>query len=922
MSNDTYDSSVEKYFSNILEDYFLSDNQFSEFIEELKKIKTEKIITVLKQVDSFIRYDNLIEKICTECQLNTENNDYKIIIQLILNKSFNNCNSTENCISIKEGRVRVKNITENEEKVNVRIEKIISTMNQKLKKLKENPQEILLDTIVNKITHSSANQTTKIIIGKNIAVVSNGVIPKKIYDKVLTDLKCITAKAFTNYYTYLSNNTAIFYDSNGHKYKFPINSIHFLGLLDNPDSLLRRDSIKKSLDSHSLEETQAQLNKPNLPLPSIQKVKHRRLMRLNDKVQNIPGNINDIGLNELAEIMKKIKEAQTELSQIMNDDRTSFQIEVLTWLMIKGNEAQGNERDIIQVYENDIISVIKNNAYRFSYKFKSLFDNNRQTETEEERKKIIKIVQCKVYNGFIRSSIKEKFTYIEQVQEYLMNLSIQCSLKLYNLIYGKDANKNNVDYKKYIDYFGLSKILIEDLINNNELHQELKSYNTWINFFKVFDKLKKLCNFNYVLDVNKIYITDSRNDKRSNICEMEALGELLLSYFEVGQNQQNLDFIGKFFSIQESKEKYAISSKKNNYEIILGLCENIPQKSNVLAKTHIEVKEKYDMDSQNTDNYLISALYNNKVILRFASSISVKNKANQDSNLQGFLNILKELYGNSKETSNDIKAIDEESIESILEWINYSNKEDIEKFVGADNLNEKQLTQIKLAFSIQMYEQLKKINPSSETYLDNIINSNKEIFDKLSSENNNLNDVLFEFYEQSELNIVELLPSWLITKILSVISIKMQNQQIPDNSVKKEKNQENERVKSIDELKKIIIDDRLSEVIKTIDSYVYCNPSYHVPYSERCSPSTIYYHDELSEIDKIILNNIIKMYINDIKDEVENNILENNKEKDALLNEAYEKIINYLNELERLHPYIKEKFGVNSDELEQSRLKR
>lgn len=712
----TYDSSIEKLYEELFE---IPQNTSSEARVEIEKqlrkayffntedvsthepyarniiIEIGKLFNDETQLLNIEEVKNKLKENGLENISNLKEDLVKMVLEYLVTNNIlekNNGNYTKNTQKRSAKTVEQKCTTfqlENYLVFELAFEKIQSENSPSLEEMKSK----LISKIIDDITHVSASSNSEQIKIRNIEVsslikVDKVFVPKYIYEKLMLKLPQIISQAFSNYYMYLSNNNVEFYDSYNRKYQFPINLIHVLGLknelFETDQKIVERLSEIASKPEAEKNEILKKKDAPKFNLMNTLRTKKKGIKELNKNIKRIQ-QLDKEAPTSLEDRIKKLKEAQKALSQIMNDKRQSSQIEVLCWLL--SSEEPSN------INTDRIEEVIKNNSYRFSFEFKNLFDSSKTLTDKEQKQKneIVSIVLSKINTPSIINSIKSKYEYLKEAQEYLMYLSTKYSLEIVTSV---DKSKwKNEEYfgdkgKEGLGYFGLSKIVIEDVLENK--YKQDESFNSSINLFKVFDKLNYLCNFNYVLDVNKIYITDFQKNEMSIICEMDALNELLLGYFE----SLNEEGIATFYSIENSEDKYTIPSKENDSEIILGLCKT-DKLSNTITQTHKEAKKAYP-----TAEKLITALKDGKVILRYATSFAVKGNYSQDTTIQDKLDKLH--YNKARVlTEYENLLINIEGIESTLEWVNDLTIDELKGFVGLEPTT-KELQEIKLLFSIQL----------------------------------------------------------------------------------------------------------------------------------------------------------------------------------------------------------------------------
>ena len=546
----------------------------------------------------------------------------------------------------------------------------------------------LLNGIIKKLTYHSASDLTEIFIEQDVVYVSDLIIPKSIYNKMLKELPQIIKQAFSNYYMYLSSNNVEFYDSNNRKYQFPINNIHVLGLTAN---FFKNESNIELAKGLVLQHNSSLNLYEVLDLP-IEEIHELRKIELDDLILSrntkISSDMTET-INKMIENIKLLKQTQKRISDLMIKKDEDSQMELLSWLIYRELEKNLTEKEKREIkfmsfdtmYINPqykerinkiISSIFEKELYRFDKKFvdtvKEWFLLNGVEMYQLSRDRKVHLFDFyikfdKIYTKR-KKSITTKYNYLQNIQDYLISLSQNYSQLIISLtpadvihvepfknftstsISKQDIREYFFEEKEYsssesglgMGYFGLAQAAISKTLT--EVYTQ-DNFNSPINLFKIFDKLSYLCCFNYLLDVNKIYISDQQKIKIEGnnadqpdtaiIIEMEALNELLLGYFE----QINKDGVAKFFSVENSADTFVIPSAYRNSEIILGLCQTkehtkdentikIPT-SNIITQKHNEAKEKYRSGKE-----LIKALKQGEVILRYATSFDVKGNFSQE----------------------------------------------------------------------------------------------------------------------------------------------------------------------------------------------------------------------------------------------------------------------------------------------------
>lgn len=603
--------------------------------------------------------------------------------------------------------------------------------------------EILL-TIIKEIIYLSASEITKIKIIENqtinnkLCLINGIIIPSSIFSKVHNLIPSIIEQAFSNYYTYLSCNDAIFYDDKNRQYTFPIDSIHILGL--DEKIFKNNDAYNADYISHLLNVNIPRANFPTTKpryLSRIKVKKLRKLVKSLDKIEEYHRK------KDLSKEIEYLKIAQESVSDIVTNKKVGTQIELLCWLYSKKLREKNNNQPVNHIHsvDNDmIVSILEDNSYRFSKEFKDLmclFNDN--LEEMEQREQYISILIGK-YNDSIKD-ITEKYEYIEETQSYLTYLIQNITQRIIGL--------PSSEWKEYFEdkglgYFGLAHLAI----NNAVFEYNSDNISSNINLFKVLDKLNYLSRFNYLLDLKNIYITDLQNptyllDRDKNnildlyscpvieennvdiICEMEALSELLLAYFQ----KITSNGVAKFYSIQNSEDKYTISSPNNN-EIIIGFCSSSQTKrfknkmSNAITQTHSDTKIAHK-----DVNDLIISLKRGETMLRYATSFSVVGDFLQDKTLSQRVN---DLFKSENKILTEYEKIIINYNSAILvkDWCENLTIEQFAQFydISPDEITEEQLNQIK----ILLYKQMSQFFIS------------REFIEKIKKELEELND-MYEF---------------------------------------------------------------------------------------------------------------------------------------------------------------------------------
>lgn len=314
---------------------------------------------------------------------------------------------------------------------------------------------------------------------------------------------------------------------------------------------------------------------------------------------------------------------------------------------------------------------------------------------------------------------------VQQInRNYIVNItpygSVQISSKKNkNIIYSFDVAETITSPKVEVrraNLFGLVHLYLKNIekeITNRfkaQGNSELMDYKEDVNLIKVYDKLIYLNLFNYVLDLENVYVIDLQNyikmsktysdkgkEKKSEIgiiCEISAFREKVFVLFEKMFND-----ITRFVSIQGISETNSIDStfsvvpslidfNQKKYKTLVGLTPNSKDKlEETFFNTHTSITK-----TKQSFRELLERISKSEYVLRYATASN--NETQQRK---------RKILSNSKEISiEDLIVRTLKGISNTLLWLSVTSTEEISTFLRKKDITKSEEVQFKQAIYIQI----------------------------------------------------------------------------------------------------------------------------------------------------------------------------------------------------------------------------
>lgn len=504
----------------------------------------------------------------------------------------------------------------------------------------------------------------------------------------------------------------------------------------------------------------------------------------NEYVENLREN----EYKSLQASLKKIQNEKNRLTKIDAKYTNLFRIqevlqykhqlvalEILKQSGFKPNDVDSNYSDIQGNFGSTIedLQIQKSDD---NYKIISSSSDGTTTEMftiqKEGNSFIVKKEQtviCKIING----------TTVELVDpnKYFITLTEYGTLKIIdkkesNIVYhfdiGKDITSPKMEIRK-ANIYGLIQTYIQ--LHANELNKFLNDtseikYTGPVNVVKVFDKLLYFNSFNFLLDLENIYLMDLQNfirtfesDKEKAemgmICELTALREKIFVLYEKRINEAI-----RFISIQGTSESNIITSSNSfafelasfgqkKYKTLIGLSE---VNENHVDETYFTSHTKLSQNINSIED-LIVGLKSSKYILRYATASCEETMPLRDSIEQYKEVEIEEMTERTlKGISNVMFWINDLTIEQIRSFVNVKKSKNLftslfKRRISQDDQNN--LNIIKTILYKQLHDNIKEIiifltkyqktlqDDSKKERIENLINTCKKftgITHKISDE--------------------------------------------------------------------------------------------------------------------------------------------------------------------------------------------
>lgn len=428
---------------------------------------------------------------------------------------------------------------------------------------------------------------------------------------------------------------------------------------------------------------------------------YNHLYRLSDEVPNTE--------QQIEAQISHINAIQKQINAIMSDQKESKIFERLVYFLIKDSNNplevlhNTDEKQLNDIFKNNMC--VFSNEYYINFKNNPTYFINKISEFSEER--IIKI--------------KSKYDEIFEIQNYLdYKYKIISQSIIKNLSYkkweqyfsGKHDNEKGELKNDRLGPFGIAQLLLENEVKEHQtsLTAGTDITNSIFNLFKVDDKTYYIINFNYVTDLNRIFIIDSDKAEREHhiICEMEALDERLVAYcHEVNENG-----VARFYSAQNTEDILIDSFIQSHLNDVIDFKGKEYSTILVFAETSEDQRITQHYTSARgtvvTVNNFVNYLLNNKIELRRATALNVEGDYSQDTKksisdlFQRFINRQRIL---SKTEMNELSIIGCSNADYMIEHLTI---DEVKKFVGIDNINNEELELIKTALKLVNLKSLNK----------------------------------------------------------------------------------------------------------------------------------------------------------------------------------------------------------------------
>lgn len=792
------ESDTESQIGILLENFFT--NQY-ELISGNKNHIIQSIITELKKMRTnsngdnlYQKYDKILEKIkkiIISASKNQFTNPSKRILENFeLNDIAESISNQILKIKFNPDPAGYPRSLEQAKKRFLKNEEIVVTPVTEIEK--NQIKNELVENIIDYIIYQKAKGKIQVTISqsKKTVFINDIVIPISLISEVINKLKTtILPSAFENINIYLTSSETEFLDEFYRKYILHIDDTHILGI-ENTDNFLQflmkhKDEIKTRIqDMDSRIDASKQKNPLNFGNNVITFIGPRLLQEAPTLIyaKILPRKFDETPTTE-EEIQKQIKTInviQNNITEKMIDQREHSQIERLVYLLsLKNIDTVENisfENNKNGTPKNAITKVMEEKIYFLGNEFyqKYMTDEefyNRINETinsmslskkkkikkqYEELLKIQKFLNYK-YKDISRAIIK----YIDDPSKWIEYFSKKHNVSLVpeSGVVG-DGKLDNTKLGPY----GIAQLLIEDEIHEYEtnLVNGTDIENTLFNILKVCDKAYYLSNFNYITDIKRIFIIDSTNEQQNHIiCEMNALNETLMAYF----NGVNKNGVACFYSVQNTEEVFMKSFRKSNFGNIIDfkgkeyttiLAFDNPGKDQIITQNYSYAKKNIE----SIDDF-IEKLCNGEIRLRLATSLSVEADYEQDQRKKHSDFIQKLL--NRKRILLPAEAYE-------LSLIGYSNadlmienmsKEEAQKFIGIEDISDENLAFIQCVLKQKNIDNIikaidKRLQENSEanniltnekTRLQEIMRINQEVITKKDA---NGNDICFNTIEDIE----------------------------------------------------------------------------------------------------------------------------------------------------------------------------
>lgn len=638
------------------------------------------------------------------------------------------------------------------------------------------PKELIIQRIINAIMYKSASDPLKIEVNKSEGYikVNEEILPITVYEEILNILETNTEKAFRNINMYLTSSDTIFTDQFNRKYILHIDDTHILGI-EKTTTFLRTLAAKKIYESNKAkynslntiveadgnyerltkEELEFYLTckkyldnkrfceniedkiktisnkvipKVNPPLlkngtkilfgPNIEKVSsiftvYNHLYKLSDEVPTTEAQIT-------AQI-ECISIIQGKLSEIMSDQRDNKVFERLVYFLIKD---VSNPIEVLKsITEKQLNEIFESNMCLFSNEYYMKFKEN----PSELIEKISTLTEDKI------TKIKDKYNEIFEIQNYLdYKYKVISQSIIKNVPYdkwskyfsGKHANEKGELSTDRIGPFGIAQLLLENEIQEHKtaIKNGTSITNSIFNLFKVDDKTYYIINFNFVTDLKRIFIVNTKNgvSEYHIICEMDACDERVVAYFD----EVNKNGVAHFYSVQntedilmssfsKSKLSSAIDFKGKEFSTMLVFSESSVDQR--ITQHYTSAKGKVASIS-NFVKYLLEG----RIDLRTATSLNVEGDYSQDSKknisdfLQGLINRKKTL---TKSEMNELSMIGCSNADQMIENMTL---EEVQKFIGLESITPIELELVKSTLKLK---NLQKLHEALIIKIDEITNS-------------------------------------------------------------------------------------------------------------------------------------------------------------------------------------------------------
>ena len=623
---------------------------------------------------------------------------------------------------------------------------------------KELVKRALVINTIYSIMYQSASHPCAIEVHKDpinnhsFVRVNSEILPLSLYTEILDDLNKNNTKAFENINMYLSGSEITFFDNIFRKYILSLDDTHIVGIKKTESFIEDIMQYYKKIKECQNDSTQSEIDKKitiielqNQPIVKLlESIKKKQLTLVKKpkfifgisrfvsgpylieknplfKVYTLLGKLNEnpaTSEKEIIEQINAVNEVQESITSIMTNQSTSKILERLIYLIFI-NKINYNSEELANLNNIDAENLIKSfnldntieeiNLDEIIEKNIYVLGNEFLKEYTSNKELIIKML--KSISSKKTSKILKQYIEIMKVQNYLNYKYKELSIAILDHIDVDSwekyfASRHDLEGKlkpNTIGAFGLAQMMIDQEITEHKKTIELGNNidQSIFNLFKVHDKTYYLTNFNYITDIKRIYISE---DGKDIICEMEALEENLVAYFEyfIANN------IAKFYSVQNREYVPIYTSSTSQFEDIFSF-------ENKEYSTIIAFKDK-DSDSRITQNYptakgkiitandFISKLKNGDICLSTLTSLEVKGDYEQDEK------ILSRLWGRTKQKGvinskeqNELTLI---GCSNAMEMIQNLDAQLLKEFAGIKVKNTIELSYIQNCLALQNIQKL------------------------------------------------------------------------------------------------------------------------------------------------------------------------------------------------------------------------